>query len=116
MAAMDQEADAIARVIGTMSTKRMKLTMMWNILVRVDSPFYPNSVSEVVAQPQQWMFYDEKNPIREDDKQLVLEQLKLWHEGRYPKTKNKKEAKTNEYGSKPQKEKSQIRQSEERSV
>ena len=84
MAAMDQEADDIARVIGTMATKRMKLTMMWNILVRVDSPFYPNNVSEVVAQPQQWMFFDEKNPIREDDKQLVLEQLKLWHEGRYP--------------------------------
>ncbi len=83
-AAMDEESDAIARVIGTMTTKRMKQTMIWNILVRVDSPFYPNNVKDVVGQPQQWMFYDEKNPIRDDDKQLALEQLKLWHEGRYP--------------------------------
>ena len=44
MAAMDQEADVIARAIGTMQTKRMKLTMLWNILARVDSPFYPNNV------------------------------------------------------------------------
>lgn len=84
MAAMDQEADVIARAIGTMQTKRMKMTMLWNILARVDSPFYPNNVLEVVAQPQQWMFYDESNPIRDDDKALALEQLKLWHEKRYP--------------------------------
>ena len=81
---MNAEADAIARAIGPMSTKRQKQTMIWNILVRVDSKTYPNTVQEVIAQPQQWMFYDEKNPIREDDRTLALEQLKLWHEGRYP--------------------------------
>ena len=83
-AALNQEADAIARVIGTMATKRQKQTMIWNILCRVDSPSYPNTVQEVIAQPQQWMFYDENNPIREDDRTLALEQLRLWHEGRYP--------------------------------
>ena len=82
--AMDQEADEIARAIGQMKTKRMKLSMTWNILVRVDNPSYPNNVRDVVNQPQQWMFYNEDNPIREDDKQLVLEQLKLWHDKRYP--------------------------------
>lgn len=83
-AAINQEADAIARVIGTMNTKRQKRTMIWNILTRVDNPAYPGTVQEVIAQPQQWMFYDENNPIREDDRQLALEQLQLWHEGRYP--------------------------------
>ena len=82
--AMDQEADEIARAIGQMKTKRMKLSMTWNILVRVDNPAYPNNVRDVVNQPQQWMFYNKDNPIREDDKQLVLEQLKLWHDKRYP--------------------------------
>lgn len=82
--AMSREADAIARAVGTMATKRQKLSMCWNILVRVDNPAYPNSVEEVVNQPQQWMFYSEENPIRDDDRELVLEQLKLWHEGRYP--------------------------------
>ena len=78
------EADLIAKVIGTMNTKQMKLSMLWNILMRVDSPYYPDTVAEVVNQPQQWMFYDEKNPIRDNDVQLAIEQLRLWHEGRYP--------------------------------
>ena len=81
---MQREADAIARLIGPMDTKRMKLSLLWNALMRVDSPYYPNSVSEVVAQPSQWMFYSETNPIRADDWELALEQLALWHEGRYP--------------------------------
>ena len=79
-----KEADEIARVIGTMKTKRMKQTMLWNILMRVDSPYYPDTVEEVIAQPQQWMFYDPKNPVRDDDVNLALEQLRLWHDGRYP--------------------------------
>lgn len=83
-AQMEREADALARLIGTMKTKRMKQTMIWNALVRVDNPNYPGSVEEVIAQPQQWMFYDPKNPIRDDDRQLALEQLQIWHDGRYP--------------------------------
>lgn len=83
-AQMEREADALARLIGTMKTKRMKQTMVWNVLVRVDSPTYPGSVEEVIGQPKQWMFYDESNPIREDDRQLALEQLQIWHDGRYP--------------------------------
>lgn len=87
-AQIDREADAIARVIGKMKTKRMKLTELWNILMRVDSasPIYPNTVEEVIAVPGQWMFCepDGNNPIREDDRALAVEQLKIWHEGRYP--------------------------------
>lgn len=78
------EADEIARAIGTMNSKRMKQSMLWNILMRVDSPYYPNTVKEVVRQPSQWMFYNEGNPVRDDDVNLALEQLRLWHEGRYP--------------------------------
>ena len=81
---MRKEADILAKVIGTMNTKQMKLSMLWNILMRVDSPYYPNTVAEVVNQPNQWMFYKESNPIRDDDANLAYEQLKLWHEGRYP--------------------------------
>ena len=86
MAQIEREADAITQVVGKMKTKRMKLSETWNILMRVDSPFYPNTVEEVVFVPGQWMFFepDGKNPIRDDDRALVLEQVKLWHEGRYP--------------------------------
>lgn len=83
-AALNQEADAIARAIGPMKTRRMKLTMIWNILVRVDNKAYPDSVSEVIGQPDQWMFYNASNPIHDDDRALALEQLQLWHDGRYP--------------------------------
>lgn len=83
-AAMDLEADEIARAISKMKTKRMKLSMLWNILVRVDNPAYLNNVHDVVNQPQQWMFYSPDNVIPDDDKALALEQLKLWHEKRYP--------------------------------
>lgn len=79
-----KEADEIARAIGTMNSKRQKLSMLWNILMRVDSPYYPNTVTEVVRQPSQWMFYKDTNPVRDDDVNLALEQLRLWHEGRYP--------------------------------
>ena len=78
------EADYIAKAIGTMNTKQMKLSMLWNILMRVDSPYYPDSVREVVEQPNQWMFYSDSNPIRNNDVSLAIEQLRLWHEGRYP--------------------------------
>lgn len=83
-AQMEREADALARLIGTMKTKRMKGAMLWNVLTRVDSPSYPDSVEEVIEQPSQWMFYSESNPIREDDRQFALEQLAVWHDGRYP--------------------------------
>lgn len=85
-AQMEREADAITQVVGKMKTKRMKLSETWNILMRVDSPFYPSTVEDVVSVPGQWMFFepDGKNPIRDDDRALVLEQVKLWHEGRYP--------------------------------
>ena len=83
-AQMEREADALARLIGTMKTKRMKGAMLWNVLARVDNPAYPGSVEEVIEQPSQWMFYSESNPIREDDRQFALEQLAIWHDGRYP--------------------------------
>ena len=85
-AQMEREADAITQVVGKMKTKRMKLSETWNILMRVDSPLYGNTVEEVVSVPGQWMFFepDGKNPIRDDDRALVLEQVRLWHEGRYP--------------------------------
>lgn len=78
------EADYLAKAIGTMKTRQMKLSMLWNILMRVDSPYYPDTVKEVVEQPNQWMFYSDSNPKRNDDVNLAIEQLRFWHEGRYP--------------------------------
>ena len=84
-AQIKSEADCIARLVGPFATKQMKQTVVWNVLARVDSPFYPNSIDEVVNQADQWMFYSKTNPIRDDDVELVMEQLQKWHEGRYPR-------------------------------
>lgn len=87
-AQIEREADAIGRVIAKMKTKRMKRSMGWNIIVRVDNPAYADTVEAVIAQPMQWMFYDpatdSSNPISGDDREIALEIVKMWHDGIYP--------------------------------
>lgn len=84
--AMDAEADSLARLLYGYrnNSLRDRKTLIWCVLARVDSKAYPGSVAGVVDQAKQWMFYSIDNPIREDDRQLALEQLQLWHEGKYP--------------------------------
>jgi hypothetical protein len=83
-AAMEVDADWLARLAGPYATKRMQRTVIWNALVRVANPDYPNTVEGVVNQPQQWMFYSETNPIKADVREMALEELKLYYDGRYP--------------------------------
>lgn len=84
--AMDAEAEALAKLLYGYrnNSLRDRKTLIWCVLARVDSAAYPGSVAGVVDQKQQWMFYSLDNPIRQDDKDLALEQLQLWHEGKYP--------------------------------
>ena len=85
-AAMDAEADAIARLLYGYrnNSLRDRKTLIWCVLMRTDNGAYPNTVEAVIDQEQQWMFYSEENPVRQDDRDLALEQLQAWHEGRYP--------------------------------
>ena len=57
-AAINKAIDAVAGAISKLSTDQQKLTEASCMLARVMNPYYPNSFEEVVAQPQQWMFYD----------------------------------------------------------
>lgn len=83
---MSEEADALARLLYGYrnNSLRDRKTLIWCVLMRVDSPAYPGTVGGVVNQAQQWMFYSPENPIREDDRRIALDQLKAWHEGKYP--------------------------------
>lgn len=85
-ARMSEEADALAKLLYGYrnNSKRDRVTLVWCVLARVDNSSYPGSVEGVVDQAQQWMFYENNNPIREEDRELALEQLRIWHEGRYP--------------------------------
>ncbi len=85
-AAMDAEADAIAKLLYGYrnNSLRDRKTLIWCVLMRTDNAGYPGTVEGVVSQKDQWMFYSNENPIRTDDKAMALEQLQAWHDGRYP--------------------------------
>ena len=71
-AAINQAVDAVAGVISKLATDAQKLTEASCILARVMSPLYPNSFQEVVAQEQQWMFYDGSDKkFSEHDRELA---------------------------------------------
>lgn len=80
---VENEAEWLARVlygIKSNSTDDLK-TCCWCVFNRVDSPGYPNTVQEVVNQPQQWMAYKEDNPVLEDLYQIAYDQLTTWYSG-----------------------------------
>lgn len=72
-AAINQEVDAVARVIAKLSTDAQKATEAACMLARVMSPAYPNSFREVAEQPQQWMFYDPlaDNTFTQHDREIA---------------------------------------------
>lgn len=57
-AAINQATDAVAGAISKLTTDPQKLTEACCMLARVMNTAFPNSFEAVVAEPQQWMFYD----------------------------------------------------------
>lgn len=55
--------------------------VMWCILNRVDSPLYPNSITEVVKQPSQFFGYSPNNPVDKEILQLAETVLSYWKAG-----------------------------------
>lgn len=80
---LNAESEALAKVLYGVkdnSTDDLK-TYCWCALNRVDSADYPDTLEEVIAQPKQWMRYDEENPVLENLYQIAREQLETWHNG-----------------------------------
>lgn len=81
---IELEAEYIAKVIyGTAKnhSDSDKRAVVWCILNRVEHHSHPNTVAEVCEQPKQWMGYSSDNPVLEDNYELALEELKVWHNG-----------------------------------
>lgn len=79
---MEYEAECIAKVLyGTARNHSSdgQRAVVWCILNRVDHQSYPDTVVEVCAQPQQWMGYDERNPVLDNLYDVALETLKVWY-------------------------------------
>ena len=80
---LDSEAQALARVLYGIkgnSDKDLR-TYCWCVINRVDSPDYPDTLEEVIAQPKQWMRYDSESPVIEHLYNIAREELDRWHTG-----------------------------------
>lgn len=78
---LNAEAEMLARVLyGVKNNKTDDLkTYCWCVFNRVDNSHYPDTLEDVIAQPQQWMRYDPTNPVLENLYQIAREQLDAWH-------------------------------------
>lgn len=79
---IEREAECIAKVLyGTARNHSSdgQRAVIWCILNRVEHTSYPDTVIEVCEQPQQWMGYDESNPVIEELYDISLETLKSWY-------------------------------------
>lgn len=78
---LNAEAESLARILyGVKDNDKDDLrTLCWCVFNRTDNPAFPNTLEEVIAQPQQWMRYSEDSPVLEDLYQIAREQLEAWH-------------------------------------
>lgn len=78
---LNVEAELLAKVLyGVKDNKTDDLiTYCWCVFNRVDNAAFPSTLEDVIAQPNQWMRYDQTNPIIESLYQLAREQLDAWH-------------------------------------
>lgn len=56
-----------------------KAAVVWCVLNRVDSPKYPDTVSEVVTQRHQFVGFKEGNPATEEFMDIARDVLVRWH-------------------------------------
>ena len=79
---IELEAEYIAKVIyGTARnhSDADKRAIVWCIINRVEHHAHPDTIAEVCEQPKQWIGYSSDNPILTYDYELVLTELKSWH-------------------------------------
>ena len=81
---LNQEIDAAARLAAKMSNDTQKGGIICNALARVMSRSYPDTMQEVVEQPNQWMFYDAGNKFSAHDREIAEKILRDYYDGIIP--------------------------------
>lgn len=82
--AVDAEAVEMAKVIYGQcrwNSEDAQRAVCWLIINRVESSMYPNDITLVCRQEQQWMGYSTENPVVEEYYQLALQCLRSWRSG-----------------------------------
>lgn len=85
-AAARADREAVARVLyGTAlhHSADAQRAVCWCIINRTESSLYPNTITEVCAQPSQWMGYADDNPVIESLYKIADEVLSGWQSGGY---------------------------------
>ena len=88
----DSDVDMLAKLVyreaGACSADEQRL-IVWTVFQRVDSTDYDfrnmNTIEAVVTAPYQFV-YDETAPIKEDIRELCVEELEKWINGDTPPT------------------------------
>lgn len=77
---LNQEVDAAARLAAKMSNDTQKGGIICNALARTMNKNYPNTMQEVIAQPQQWMLYSPDNKFTTHDREIAESILRAYYE------------------------------------
>lgn len=78
---LNAEADMLAKVLYGVkdnSTDDLR-TYCWCIFNRVDNSAFPNTLEDVIEQPNQWMRYHTTNPILDSLYDVARAELDRWH-------------------------------------
>lgn len=80
-AQLDAEAEMLAKVLYGVRDNNTddKRTYCWCVFNRVENVAFPDTLEDVIAQPEQWIRYDETNPVIEDLFQIARAELDTWH-------------------------------------
>lgn len=78
-----EEAEMLAKAVWGEARgcdPMQQAAVVWCVLNRVDSdnPYFPDSIAEVVSQPQQFHGYIKSNPVDEDILAIVNDVLTRW--------------------------------------
>jgi len=77
---INQEIDAAARLAAKMANDTQKGGIICNALARVMNKAYPGTMAEVIAQPNQWMFYDPETKFSAHDREIAEKILRAYYE------------------------------------
>lgn len=82
---INQEIKAGAQLISMEANDEIKGTKLGVAIARMKNQNYPNTIQEVAAQPNQFMFYSTENTYTQHDWDLAESMIRpLYEEGRLP--------------------------------
>ena len=83
-AAMQDDAIALAHDGGMWKNENAFKAYCWNVWVRSKSPLYPNSITEVLDQPNQYDYHDHSDTFSQEKYLWALEVLEQAETGMRP--------------------------------